>query len=274
MIELQDVDFAYDDHQVLKNVSLTLGKPGQNVIGLIGQNGSGKSTMFLNLVGILKPTSGRILLDGQPLKYDKKSLTHLRQKVGIVFQDSEQQLFYSIVKDDIAFALHNLKLPQDEVVARVRKVLKQLDIEHLKDRPIQYLSGGQKKRVAIAGILVLKSEWLLLDEPTAGLDPDGKQRMITLINGLAANGQKILISSHDMDFMYEIGDYFYLLQHGNIVKQGDKKTAFADDKLLSECSLEQPWLMKLHQRLGLPLYEHADAMFEDEQLIHTLSAIQ
>ncbi|KRL56155.1 energy-coupling factor ABC transporter ATP-binding protein [Furfurilactobacillus rossiae] len=274
MIELQDVDFAYDDHQVLKDVSLTLGKPGQNVIGLIGQNGSGKSTMFLNLVGILKPTSGRILLDGQPLKYDKKSLTHLRQKVCIVFQDSEQQLFYSIVKDDIAFALHNLKLPQDEVVARVRKVLKQLDIEHLKDRPIQYLSGGQKKRVAIAGILVLKSEWLLLDEPTAGLDPDGKQRMITLIKGLAANGQKILISSHDMDFMYEIGDYFYLLQHGNIVKQGDKKTAFADDKLLSECSLEQPWLMKLHQRLGLPLYEHADAMFEDEQLIHTLSAIQ
>src|SRR5699024_9712986 len=137
-----------------------------------------------NLVGMLKPTSGEILVDDQPVAYTKKALNKLRQKIGIVFQNSDQQIFYSIVKDDIAFALHNLGLPQAEIDQRVDRVLAELDITELKNRPIQYLSGGQKKRVAIAGILVLRSEWLLLDEPTAGLDPDGKHRMVALIKQL------------------------------------------------------------------------------------------
>ncbi|GKT02946.1 energy-coupling factor ABC transporter ATP-binding protein [Furfurilactobacillus entadae] len=274
MIELKNVDFAYEDHPVLHDVSVTLGRPGQNVIGLLGRNGSGKSTLFLNLVGILKPTGGTITVDGDALQHDKKSLNALRQKVGIVFQDSEQQLFYSIVKDDVAFALHNLGLPQDEINQRVRQVLKQLGIYDLKDRPVQYLSGGQKKRVAIAGILVLHSEWLLLDEPTAGLDPDGKQRMMSLIQSLAAQGQKILISSHDMDFMYEVGDYFYLLEQGTILGEGDKKTVFADEKRLEACSLEQPWLIKLHQRLGLPLYNNEAALFADTDLTQQLTKLQ
>ncbi|MBA1394622.1 ABC transporter ATP-binding protein, partial [Lactobacillus sp. XV13L] len=176
----------------------------QQVIGIIGHNGSGKSTLFLNLVGILEPTSGQIILDNQPIKYNKSGLRQLRRKIGIVFQDSDQQIFYSVVKDDVAFALHNLKLPESEINERVEQVLKQLDIWQLRDKPIQYLSGGQKKRVAIAGILVLKSEWLLLDEPTAGLDTDGRQRMLLLIKRLIVNGQNEILSSHDMDFMYEI----------------------------------------------------------------------
>ncbi|GEK27878.1 energy-coupling factor ABC transporter ATP-binding protein [Furfurilactobacillus siliginis] len=274
MIELEHVNFAYEDQPILKDISIKLGEEGQNVIGLIGQNGSGKSTMFLNLVGILQPTSGAIRIDGNTYQYDKKSLNELRQKVGIVFQDSEQQLFYSIVKDDVAFALHNLGLPEDEIVRRVREVLTQLDILQLKDRPIQYLSGGQKKRVAIAGILALHSEWLLLDEPTAGLDPDGTRRMIDLIEGLSKNGQKILISSHDMDFMYEIGDYFYLLQKGEIVRQGTSETVFADDEILKQCCLDQPWLMQLHQKLGLPLYSSKAQLFTDEQLITRLATLK
>lgn len=264
MIELKHLNFGYDKHhEILHDISLQLGQPDQNVIGLIGPNGSGKSTLFLNLVGILKPQSGQILIDGRPIKYSKHGLNELRKKIGIVFQNSDQQIFYAIVKDDIAFALHNLKLPQAEIERRVDQVLKELDIVHLKDQPVQYLSGGQKKRVAIAGILVLRSEWILLDEPTSGLDPDGRARMLGLIKGLIGRGQKIILSSHDMDFMYEIGDYFYLLNGGQIVKEGTKDKVFADEDLLTQSKLEQPWLVKLHQRLGLPLYLTPDQLFQD-----------
>jgi len=273
MIELQHLNFGYEPQRtILQDISLKLGQPGQNVIGLIGPNGSGKSTLFLNLVGILRPTSGNILVDGQPIDYRKKGLNALRKKIGIVFQNSDQQIFYSIVKDDIAFALHNLKLPQAEIDRRVDQVLTELDIQALANRPIQYLSGGQKKRVAIAGILVLRSEWLLLDEPTSGLDPDGRARMLALIKGLVARGQKIILSSHDMDFMYEIGDYFYLLNAGHIVKEGPKDQVFADAALLKRSQLEQPWLVQLSQRLGLPLYQNSQALFADQQLQQTLRA--
>ena len=266
MIELKHLSFGYEDNKlILKDISLKLGDQG-NVIGFIGPNGTGKSTLFLNLVGMLKPTSGEILVDDQPVAYTKKALNALRQKIGIVFQNSDQQIFYSIVKDDIAFALHNLGLPQAEIDQRVDHVLAELDITALKNRPIQYLSGGQKKRVAIAGILVLRSEWLLLDEPTAGLDPDGKHRMVALIKQLIANGQKIILSSHDMDFMYEVCDYFYILRQGTVVKSGKKESVFLDEQLLLDSKLDQPWLVQLHQKLHLPLYPTKEALFSDQVL--------
>lgn len=266
MIELKHLSFGYEENKpILKDISLKLGDQG-NVIGFIGPNGTGKSTLFLNLVGMLKPTSGEILVDDQPVAYTKKALNELRQKIGIVFQNSDQQIFYSIVKDDIAFALHNLGLPQDEIDQRVDRVLAELDITELKNRPIQYLSGGQKKRVAIAGILVLRSEWLLLDEPTAGLDPDGKHRMVALIKQLIANGQKIILSSHDMDFMYEVCDYFYILRQGTVVKSGKKESVFLDEQLLLDSKLDQPWLVQLHQKLHLPLYPTKEALFSDQVL--------
>lgn len=266
MIELKHLSFGYEENKpILKDISLKLGDQG-NVIGFIGPNGTGKSTLFLNLVGMLKPTSGEILVDDQPVAYTKKALNKLRQKIGIVFQNSDQQIFYSIVKDDIAFALHNLGLPQAEIDQRVDRVLAELDITELKNRPIQYLSGGQKKRVAIAGILVLRSEWLLLDEPTAGLDPDGKHRMVALIKQLIANGQKIILSSHDMDFMYEVCDYFYILRQGTVVKSGKKESVFLDEQLLLDSKLDQPWLVQLHQKLHLPLYPTKEALFSDQVL--------
>jgi cobalt/nickel transport system ATP-binding protein len=266
VIELKHLSFGYEENKpILKDISLKLGDQG-NVIGFIGPNGTGKSTLFLNLVGMLKPTSGEILVDDQPVAYTKKALNELRQKIGIVFQNSDQQIFYSIVKDDIAFALHNLNVPQDEIDQRVDRVLAELDITKLKNRPIQYLSGGQKKRVAIAGILVLRSEWLLLDEPTAGLDPDGKHRMVALIKQLIANGQKIILSSHDMDFMYEVCDYFYILRQGTVVKSGKKESVFLDEQLLLDSKLDQPWLVQLHQKLHLPLYPTKEALFNDQVL--------
>lgn len=272
MLELQHVNFSYEPgKEVLHDINLKLDQA--QVIGIIGPNGSGKSTLFLNLVGIQRPDSGQILLDGQPLRYDKKSLLALRKRIGIVFQNSEQQIFYSLVEDDVAFALHNLGLPQAEIDARVDRALAKLDISDLRQRPIQYLSGGQKKRVAIAGILVLDSEWLLLDEPTAGLDPDGRRRMVILIQQLIANGQKIILSSHDMDFMYEVGQYFYILQDGRIVKSGDKQTVFKERAVIEQAKLEQPWLVRLHEDLHLPLYDTPADLFADQNLQEKLKQL-
>lgn len=275
MIELKHVDFSYEkNHPILKDISAKFGENGSKVVGIIGPNGTGKSTLFLNLVGMLKPTAGQILVDDQPINYSKKGLNQLRQKVGIVFQNSDQQIFYSIVKDDVAFALHNLDVPEDEIKQRVNTILRELDISELKDRPIQYLSGGQKKRVAIAGILILNSEWLLLDEPTAGLDPDGKRRMVELIKHLIDRGQKVILSSHDINFMYEVCDYFYILQAGQIVKSGKKETVFNDEKMLLETKLEQPWLVKVHQKLHLPLYDNEAELFADKTLQAKLAKLE
>ncbi|WP_019252042.1 energy-coupling factor ABC transporter ATP-binding protein [Limosilactobacillus reuteri] len=265
MIELRHVSFSYDDkHKILDDVSMKLGQDNQSVIGIIGHNGAGKSTLFLNLVGELKPTAGEIFVDGYKVEYSKKGLRNLRRKIGIVFQNSDQQIFYSIVKDDVAFALRNLKVSNDEIKQRVERVLRELDISNLKDQPIQYLSGGQKKRVAIAGIMVIGSEWILLDEPTSGLDPDGRLRMKKLIKKLIANGQKIILSSHDMDFMYEVCDYFYLLGNNRILKEGNRENVFNDEQLLKENNLEQPWLVKIHQKLGLPLYTTEQELFAEQ----------
>ena len=265
MIELKHVSFSYDDkNKILDDISMKLGQDNQSVIGIIGHNGAGKSTLFLNLVGELRPTAGEILVDGKKVNYSKKGLRDLRRKVGIVFQNSDQQIFYSIVKDDVAFALRNLKVSNDEIKQRVERVLCELDISNLKDQPIQYLSGGQKKRVAIAGIMVIGSEWILLDEPTSGLDPDGRLRMKKLIKKLIANGQKIILSSHDMDFMYEMCDYFYLLGNNQILKEGNRENVFNDEQLLKENNLEQPWLVKIHQKLGLPLYATEQELFAEQ----------
>ncbi len=265
MIELKHLSFSYDDKtKILDDISLKIGADDHKVIGFMGHNGAGKSTLFLNLVGELKPTNGEILVDGRPVEYSKKGLRKLRRKIGIVFQNSDQQIFYSIVKDDVAFALHNLKVPTEEISRRVEKVLSELDILPLKDRPIQYLSGGQKKRVAIAGMMVIGSEWILLDEPTSGLDPDGRMRMKKLIQKLVDNGQRIILSSHDMDFMYEVCDYLYLLGKGKILEQGSKQEVFNNEQLLKENKLAQPWLVKIHQKLGLPLYDNEQALFANE----------
>lgn len=264
MIGLRNVSFAYKKNKpTLKHILLKLGEDDENTIGIIGANGSGKSTLFLNLVGMLRPSEGEIVVDGTPIKYSKRALNELRKEVGIVFQNSDQQIFYSIVQDDIAFVLHNLKLPQEEIDQRVDHVLKELDIEAFRDKSIQYLSGGQKKRVAIAGILVLRSKWLL-DEPTAGLDPDGKRRMLTLMKQLAAHRQKIIVSSHDMDSMYEICDYFFILNQGQIVKPGRKQDIFLNEQLLEDCKLEQPWLVKIHQKLHLSLHDNQNDLFTEQ----------
>ncbi|MBC2286606.1 ATP-binding cassette domain-containing protein [Listeria farberi] len=254
MLKTEYISFQYEDgKQALTDVSIDLEKG--NIIGLIGANGSGKSTLFMQLLGINKPSDGTVYFEGKPLSYTKKALFALRKKVSIVFQDPDQQIFYSNVRDDVAFALRNLGVSENELEARVTKVLDIVGAKEFQHKPVQYLSYGQKKRVAIAGALVLDTDWLLLDEPTAGLDPIGKKIMMEIIERLASQGKKIFISSHDIDLIYEICDYVYMLKDGRVLTDGETSSVFLEKSNVEQAGLVQPWLIKLHQHAGYPLFK-------------------
>ncbi|MGX7058560.1 ATP-binding cassette domain-containing protein [Vagococcus humatus] len=254
MFKVEKMCVGYDSQEeILHNITLDL--DNHHPIGILGANGSGKSTLFLTLVGLLKPSKGKIIFGDKKLGYSKKELFRFRQKVGIVFQEPDQQIFYTIVEDDVAFALRNLGIAEEEIAKRLDVAFDLLDIQHLRKKTIQYLSYGQKKRVAIASVLVLETEWILLDEPTAGLDPAGRSHMIHIIKRLISEGKKVILSSHDMDLMYDICQYFYVLKEGNLILEGTKQQVFLEKNLLLDAKLEQPWLVKIHQQLGLPLYQ-------------------
>ncbi|EHV0153394.1 TPA: energy-coupling factor ABC transporter ATP-binding protein [Enterococcus faecalis] len=262
MLKIENVCVSYDNNQqVLNDICMDFDQ--ETPIGIIGANGSGKSTLFQTIVGLLKPTKGNVYFEDKVLDYRKKSLNEFRKRIGIVFQEPEQQMFYSIVEDDVAFALKNLAVPDNEIVRRMNKAFDVLDIQHLKHRPIQYLSYGQKKRVAIASVLVLETEWLLLDEPTAGLDPAGRSHMIHIIKRLISENKKVILSSHDMDLMYDVCEYLYVINKGSVIAEGSKEMIFLNRDLLLDAKLEQPWLVKMHQQLGIPLYPNETTFYEN-----------
>lgn len=253
MIKIENLNYYYEDgNHALKDINIDTN--GKNIIGIIGANGSGKSTLFLNIMGILKPKSGEIIYDGKKVKFDKKNLREYRKNVNIVFQDPEMQIFYSDVYDDIAFALRNLDYSEDEINLKVTKALKMVRAEDLIDKPIHFLSYGQKKRVAIAGILALDNKVILMDEPTSGLDPNITSQIKDIIKEISKD-KKIIISSHDMDLMYEICDYIYILSKGEIIKEGRKDEVFLDTEILKKAKLNKPWLVKIHEKLNLPLFK-------------------
>lgn len=254
------LSFAYQtDQPVLHDLSLDFSR-GQ-VIGLLGANGCGKSTLFMNLLGIQKPQQGKVCWNGEALGYDKRSLHALRQKIAMVFQDPDQQIFYTDVVSDIAFSLRNLGMDESIIQSRIDQALALVDATAFRDKPIQYLSHGQKKRVAIAGALVMESEYLLLDEPTAGLDPRGRQHMIDIISRIVGQGKRVVISSHDIDLIYEVCDYLYVLSHGRLLAEGRETDVFQNKAILDEAGLTQPWLVKMHSELGFPLYKTEHAFF-------------
>lgn len=260
MLELKNISFAYEESPIIKDVSMAF-KDGE-ITGILGANGSGKSTIMKIITKLLHFKQGGVYFQGKEITSSKKVLYHYHQHVNMVFQNPEQQLFYTIVRDDIGMALENLGYSAKEINKRVEKALDMMDIQHLHDRPLQYLSFGQKKRVAIAGMLALQPKYLLLDEPTAGLDPKGRDKMAETMKKLVTNGTNIIVSSHDMDLMYDCCDYAYLLNKGELAAQGDKYTIFQQVDLLIEAGLDAPWIVKLHKAFGSPLTENEQSFFE------------
>lgn len=259
MLATESLWFRYQDEAVLKGVTLDFSR--QSVTGLVGSNGCGKSTLFMNLCGILKPQQGAVLWQGKPLDYSKRGLLALRQQVTTVFQDPDQQIFYTDIDSDIAFALRNIGVEASDISRRVEDALSLVDAHTFRHQPIQCLSHGQKKRVAIAGALVLQAKYLLLDEPTAGLDPAGRAQMIDIIRRIVAQGNHVVISSHDIDLIYEVSDAVYVLHHGEVLAGGSPEEVFSRQACLEQAGLTQPWLVKLHQQLGLPLCKNETDFF-------------
>ena len=248
MLKANNISYSYDDGtQALKNVNLEV-KKGE-MVALLGKNGAGKSTLFLHFNGIYKADSGEIFIDGEELKHDKKSLIKFRQKVGIVFQNPDDQLFAPTVEEDVAFGPLNLGLSQEETQNRVTEALKRVDMEGFERKAPHHLSGGQKKRVAIAGILAMQPQIMVLDEPTSGLDPKGASDILKLLYELNDEGMTIIISTHDVDLVPIYSSKVYVISSGEIIKSGTPKEVFGDIELIRKANLRLPRVAHLFEIL-------------------------
>ena len=248
MLEVKNIKYSYNaDYQALKGVSLKVEKG--EMVALLGKNGAGKSTLFLHLNGIYEPDEGQVLIDGEELKYDKKSLLKFRQKVGIVFQNPDDQIFAPTVEEDVAFGPLNLGLPMDEVQDRVEEALARVGMNGFEKKAPHHLSGGQKKRVAIAGILAMKPEIMVLDEPTAGLDPQGVTNLTKLLRELNDEGITIIISTHEVDLVPNYAKRVFVLVDGLLIAEGSPKEIFAQPDILKQANLKVPIVTELFQKL-------------------------
>ncbi|WP_107841411.1 energy-coupling factor ABC transporter ATP-binding protein [Metasolibacillus meyeri] len=242
--DLQQVSHIYTDGtHALTDITLTL--PKGKKIALLGHNGAGKSTLFQHLNGILQPTTGTISFCGQPLSYNKKANQKLRQQVGIVFQDADNQLFAGTVKQDIAFGPLNLGWSMEKIEEKIAWAVTQTEVEDLLDKPIHFLSMGQKKRVAIAGILAMEPSVLLLDEPTAGLDNYYAAQILRCLKKLENSERTILLATHDIQLAYEWADQIIVMEAGKIIYNGDPIALFYQDALLAKAHLERPWVFEM-----------------------------
>lgn len=245
LLEFEQVHYTYPGAKQAAINNLSLKIPVQKKCALIGQNGCGKTTLFLLANGLYKPNKGKIIWQSKPLQYDRKSLVQLRQKVGVVFQDPEQQLVASTVEEDISYGLCNLGLPEIAIQQRVEQALIEFDLIELAQRPVHHLSLGQKKRVSIADVMVLKPELLLLDEPTAYLDRLHTRKLMTTLQDIHANGTTIVMATHDLDLVYRWADWMFVMDRGRLVLQGEPKDVFSQGDTLEELQLGVPLICEI-----------------------------
>lgn len=239
--------FSYEaDRPVLTGADLAL-HAGRRV-AVLGPNGGGKTTLFRLLVGTLEPGAGQVLLDGEPVRRTRRGLTALRQQVQLVLQDPDDQLFAASVAQDVSFGPVNMGLPADEVARRVDEALRALGIADLADRPTHLLSFGQKKRTAIAGAVAMRPRLLVLDEPTAGLDPAGIEELLDTLAQLHAGGTTPVLSTHDVDLAYRWADDVAVVA-GGVVRTGPADAVLGDADLLRSARLGPAWAPAVHRLL-------------------------
>lgn len=271
ILEVINLQYTYNDGtEALKDLSLSI-KQGKTT-AVLGSNGAGKSTLLLSFNGINKPSGGEILFKGIPLDYSAKGLKQLRKSVGIIFQDPDKQLFSANVYQDVSFGAMNLKLPRDEVRRRVNLAMERTGISHLKDKPTHSLSFGQKKRAAIAGVLVMEPEVLVLDEPTAGLDPLGVSNLMKLMKKLQTElNLSVVISTHDIDIVPLYCDYTYVIDDGRLILEGTPRDVFSHPEKIRRISLRLPrigHLMEiLRDRDGFEFTQSANTISEAREAL-------
>jgi len=266
LFRLENLSHRYSDGTLaLDDISLSFAK-GER-IAMLGTNGSGKTTLLNHLNGILKPTAGTIYYEDKPLEYKAKALLNLRKRVGFVFQDPNDQLFASTVKQDVAFGPLNLGYPQDKVKELVDEALKTVSMSEFTEKPPHFLSLGQKKRVALAGVLAMQPEVIIMDEPTANLDPRATSEILHLLLRLNKEaGITLILATHDVDMVPLFANRIYILNKGKIASEGTPKKIFSNGELIRNVNLRAPRITHLFEVLkkenNLPI---------DDQLPLTIS---
>ncbi len=250
ILETQNLSYVYGENtpfrvQALKDVNISIEKG--ELVGVIGHTGSGKSTLMQHLDGLVKPTSGKVLLEGEDINASKAATRAARFKVGLCFQYPEYQLFESTVYRDIAFGPHNMGLSMEEVDERVRRAADYLEIRDawMEKSPFD-LSGGEKRRVAIAGVLAMEPEILILDEPTAGLDPRGRAQIASLIEKYrVSTGSTVMIVSHSMDDIAESATRVIVMDNGTVALSGTVDEVFREVQTLAQHGLDVPQITRV-----------------------------
>jgi cobalt/nickel transport system ATP-binding protein len=245
MIEVQELSFVYPDgRSALEDVFFQI--EAAESVGLVGPNGSGKTTLFLTLAGVLRVPAGCIRVAGLD-PADAGQRRQLPSQLGIVFQNSDDQLFNASVFDDVAFGPLNLGQPADEVRRRVSEALEQVGLPSYEKRVPFHLSGGEQRRVALAGVLAMRPQVLLLDEPSQGLDPRGRRELIHLLNGLHITR---VLASHDLEMILQTCPRILLLDQGKIEADGPARSLLADEALMHAHGLEVPHSLRPHGDAG------------------------
>ncbi|MEM2934225.1 MAG: ATP-binding cassette domain-containing protein [Halobacteria archaeon] len=274
IIEAKNLSYIYPDGtKALENINFKAERG--ECIALLGANGAGKSTLLKHFNGILKPTNGLVLIKGEPIT--KQNILEVRKTIGLVFQDPDDQIFAPTVKQDVAFGPMNLGLSKEVIEHRVSEALKLVGLEGYENRVPHHLSGGEKKRVAIAGILAMEPQVLILDEPTAGLDPDGVKKIIKLLRDLNDKFRiTIIVATHDVDTVPLFADRICVLSTGRLILDGAPRAVFSRSQVLEQSSLDLPGVTKLFKILkesGIPCLDTPLTIGEaKEELLRLLAS--
>jgi cobalt/nickel transport system ATP-binding protein len=248
IIEARDVQYTYPGGlKAIKGISFHI-RQGEK-IALVGPNGAGKSTLLQMCNGMIRPSSGTILIGNTPIEYKARSLRDIRRRIGFVLQNSDRQIIAPTVYQDVAFGPTNLGYDKQTVHNLVEQALQQVGLVGFERRPPYQLSGGEKKRVAIAGVLAMDPDVLIFDEPTSGLDPAGSEELMDLLDELHHDGKTIIISTHDLELAYPWADRAILLLNGKILQEDVPEIAFGDPTCVRLAHLSLPILLELAQEL-------------------------
>lgn len=248
ILEARELCYDYPDGtRALNHINLPIQEGSRTAI--LGANGAGKSTLFLHFNGILRPRKGKMKYRSRDYQYHRRYLQELKQRVGIVFQNPEYQLFSASVRQDISFGLLNTGFTSREAGEKVEMIGEQMGISHLLDRPTHFLSTGQKKLVSLAGIMVMNPEILVCDEPSAGLDPASTGRFMKVLEKIQQHGSTVIISTHDVNLAYSWADQIYILDQGQVRADGKPEQVLADKDTLAICGMQPPWILECWEEL-------------------------